>query len=127
MTDCDSSILGNISARQFLQEYWQKKPCLIKQAIPDYKCPISPEELAGLACDESCLSRLIIQDNHDENKWQVQYGPFTDKNFSNLDDNHWSLLVSHVEQYVPAINSLLSRFNFVPSWRLDDVMISYAT
>lgn len=119
------SVLGNISPQKFLQDYWQKKPCLIRQAIPDYQCPLSPEELAGLACEEGVESRLVMEKGG-EHPWQVQYGPFAETEFRSLPKTHWTLLVQGVEQYHREIYTLLDHFRFVPNWRIDDVMISYA-
>ena len=50
---------GQISKKQFLEEYWQKKPLLIKNALPNFICPLSPDELAGLSCEEEFESRII--------------------------------------------------------------------
>ncbi|OUD14639.1 hypothetical protein TPSD3_06645 [Thioflexithrix psekupsensis] len=117
--------LGDLTAEQFLQEYWQKKPLLIRQAIPHFKPPITPDELAGLACEEGVESRLILE-KHGKRPWEVRHGPFPESVFAKLPKTHWTLLVQEVNRHVPEIADLMDQFNFVPSWRLDDVMISYA-
>ncbi len=119
------NFLGNLSPADFLKQYWQKKPLLIKQAFPNYQSPITAEELAGLACEEGIESRLI-QEHVKDSAWQLQHGPFQESDFTSLPKSHWSLLVQAVNHHVPALNQLLDEFNFLPAWRVDDIMISYA-
>jgi 50S ribosomal protein L16 3-hydroxylase len=119
------NFLGNLSPADFLKQYWQKKPLLIKQSFPNYQSPITAEELAGLACEEGIESRLI-QERVKDNSWQLQHGPFQEHDFTSLPKSHWSLLVQAVNHHIPALNQLLDEFNFVPVWRVDDIMVSYA-
>jgi len=117
------ALLGNISVKQFLAEYWQKKPLLIRGAIPDFAGLLSPEELAGLACEEDVQSRLVIQQSK---KWQVKHGAFDEDDFLKLPQKNWTLLVQGVNHHLPEAAELLSLFNFIPHARLDDLMVSYA-
>lgn len=119
------NILGNISTEEFLSQYWQKKPLLIRNALPGFVSPIDPDELAGLALEEEIEARLIIEEGKSGN-WELQTGPFTDETFQNLPEDKWSLLVQAVDQWVPEVNNILDHFKFIPSWRLDDLMISFA-
>lgn len=119
------SLLGEISIEQFLEEYWQKKPLLIRNALADFELPLSPDELAGLACEEQVESRIVLEKDGDY-PWQCINGPFEEDQFSTLPDSHWTLLVQGCNYHVPEVAQLLERFNFIPSWRVDDVMISYA-
>jgi len=122
MTQFCNSLL---SQQDFLEQYWQKKPLLIRQAIPDFESPISPDELAGLACEEEIESRLI--EEHGANgKWQVTRGPLSDKDFARLPETHWTMLVQDVDKHVPELQYLLDPLRFIPDWRRDDLMISYA-
>ncbi|MBC9251010.1 cupin [Pseudomonas alcaligenes] len=123
-TDAPLQLLGGISAREFLRDYWQKKPLLIRQAIPDFESPISPDELAGLALEEEVESRLVIE--HGAHPWELRRGPFAEDSFSDLPERDWTLLVQAVDQFVPEVAELLKEFNFLPNWRIDDVMISFA-
>ena len=123
-TDVPLQLLGGLTAREFLRDYWQKKPLLIRQAIPDFESPISPDELAGLALEEEVESRLIIEQG--ERPWELRRGPFAEDAFSQLPERDWTLLVQAVDQFVPDVAELLKQFNFLPSWRIDDVMISFA-
>ncbi|HKK15448.1 MAG TPA: cupin domain-containing protein, partial [Gammaproteobacteria bacterium] len=127
MTLHTKNILGDLAPEEFLKNYWQKQPCLIRQAIPAYTCPVDPDELAGLACEPDSQARLVIENRHKSNDWQVEYGPFSEETFRQLPSTNWSLLVRHVDRFVPSIQALLSGFDFIPNWRIDDVMISYAT
>lgn len=117
--------LGELTAEAFLSEYWQKKPLLIRQAFPDFVSPLEPDELAGLACQPDVLSRLILEKGG-EYPWQARQGPFTEKDFDALGDSHWTVLVQEVDRHVPAVADLFDVFDFIPHWRKDDVMISFA-
>ncbi|AUG08563.1 cupin domain-containing protein [Pseudomonas sp. S09G 359] len=122
--DIPLQLLGGITAREFLRDYWQKKPLLIRQAIPDFESPIDADELAGLALEEEVESRLVIE--HGERPWELRRGPFAEDTFSTLPEREWTLLVQAVDQFVPEVAELLEQFRFLPSWRIDDVMISFA-
>ncbi len=117
--DTPLQLLGGLTAREFLRDYWQKKPLLIRQAIPDFESPIDADELAGLALEEEVESRVIIA-------WELRRGPFSEDSFSQLPEREWTLLVQAVDQFVPEVAELLEHFRFLPSWRIDDVMISFA-
>ncbi|MEK1907665.1 MAG: cupin domain-containing protein [Pseudomonas sp.] len=123
-TDVPLQLLGGLTAREFLRDYWQKKPLLIRQAIPNFESPISPDELAGLALEEEVESRLVIE--HGERPWELRRGPFAEDAFGQLPERDWTLLVQAVDQFVPDVAELLKHFNFLPSWRIDDVMVSFA-
>ncbi len=118
-------LLGGLSAEVFLQQYWQKKPLLIRQAIPDYTTPLSPDELAGLACEAEVESRLILEKDGAA-PWQLEHGPFSESRFNQLPASHWTLLIQKANQLIPELAELLEQFNFIPNWRIDDVMVSYA-
>ena len=122
--DTPLQLLGGLTAREFLRDYWQKKPLLVRQAIPDFESPISPDELAGLALEEEVESRLVIE--HGERPWELQRGPFNEDTFQDLPDRDWTLLVQAVDQFVPEVAELLEDFKFLPKWRIDDLMISFA-
>ncbi len=119
------TLLGGLTPAEFLETYWQKKPLLIRGALPGYQSPISPEDLAGLACEDEVTARLIMEKGGDY-PWQLRYGPFTEEDFLDLPPTHWTLLVSEVNSWVPEVAALLDYFRFIPSWRIDDIMVSYA-
>jgi len=119
-----NSILGEISTEQFLRDYWQKKPLLIRKALPDFISPISADELAGLALEEEVESRLIQQSKN--GALDLQHGPFSEAQLQRLPQTHWTLLVQAVDQFVPEVAALLAHFPFLPRWRMDDVMVSLA-
>ena len=114
---------GEAGADEFLQEYWQQKPLLIRQALPGYISAISPDELAGLALEEEVESRLVVGGG---NNWSLRHGPFTEQDFLDLPQQDWTLLVQAVDLWVPQVQQLLELFAFLPPWRLDDVMVSFA-
>ncbi|MGJ4730176.1 JmjC domain-containing protein [Luteimonas sp. SDU101] len=117
-------LLG-MPASQFLRDYWQKRPLLIRAALPDFVSPIEPEDLAGLACEEFALSRLIRHDRA-RDAWQVQPGPFPEELFPTLGERDWTLLVQDVDKWDADIAALLAHFDFIPRWRIDDIMVSFA-
>ena len=121
-------LLSGITPKAFLAEYWHKKPLLIKNAIADFTGLLSPEELAGLACEDEVQSRIVEEIN---GVWHAKHGPFDENDFAALPDqpnpNHrWTLLVQSVNHYLPEASALLQQFDFIPHARLDDLMVSYA-
>jgi 50S ribosomal protein L16 3-hydroxylase len=117
-------MLGDMSAAQFLAEYWQKQPLLVRGALLDWSSPVEPDELAGLALEEEVESRLVLE--HGASPWEVRHGPFTEDTFAQLPETDWTLLVQGLDLWVPEVAALLDHFDFLPRWRLDDVMASYA-
>ena len=124
-SDTPLQLLGGLTAREFMRDYWQKKPLLVRQAFTDFESPIDADELAGLALEEEVESRIVIE--HGETPWELRRGPFTEETFGTLPERDWTLLVQSVDQFVPEVAELLEHFRFLPSWRIDDVMISFAT
>ncbi|PTN54813.1 cupin domain-containing protein [Stenotrophomonas panacihumi] len=116
--------LGMPVAR-FLRDYWHKRPLLIRQAFPGFQTPVTPEDLAGLACEEGVLARLISHDRTGDD-WQVRSGPFEETDFPGLPDHDWTLLVQDVDKWDPDVRAILQQFRFLPRWRIDDIMISFA-
>lgn len=118
-------LLGGLTTRQFFDEYWQKKPLLIRNAIDDFESLITPDELAGLSLEESVQARIIIEKDADT-PWKVFYSPLEESVFSEMPETHWTLLVSDVEKHIPEFTEITDQFRFIPDWRIDDLMISYA-
>ena len=116
--------LGMPPAR-FLRDYWQKRPLLIRNAFPGFESPISPEDLAGLACEPLALSRIVAHDR-ERDRWQLRHGPFPEDLFPALPDHDWTLLVQDVDKWDADVAALLPRFDFLPRWRIDDIMVSFA-
>ncbi|HVI60175.1 MAG TPA: cupin domain-containing protein [Luteimonas sp.] len=112
-------------AADFLRDYWQKKPLLVRSAFPGFVSPIEPEDLAGLACEDGALARLVRHDRA-RDAWTVRHGPFAEEVFPGLGDRDWTLLVQDVDKWDADIAALLPAFDFLPRWRIDDVMVSFA-
>ncbi|MDR8729814.1 cupin domain-containing protein [Burkholderia pseudomultivorans] len=122
--DLPTPLLGGLTPAQFMRRYWQKKPLLIRQAMPGVKPPVTRDALFELAADYDAESRLIT---HFRNKWQLAHGPFEPGALPATTRKAWTLLVQGLDLHVDAARALLDRFRFIPDARLDDLMISYAT
>lgn len=123
------ALLNGLTPQQFLTEYWQKKPLLIRAAMPGFTGLLDPNELAGLACESNVQARLIQHQpsaSQPDQIWQVAHGPFDDEDFARLPARDWTLLVQGVNHFLPEAQALLQSFNFIPNARLDDLMVSYA-
>ncbi len=117
-------LLGGISPQKFLRNYWQKKPLLVREALPGFQGLLNRDDLIRLACREDAQSRLVTQR---KGQWQVQHGPFSSSRvFSRLPKKQWTLLVQDVNHFLPSARDLLLEFNFIPHSRLDDLMVSFA-
>ena len=114
-----------MSPAHFLRDYWQKRPLLIRNAFPDFEPPLQPDDLAGLACEPAVLARLIMHDEK-RDRWHVNPGPLSEADFAKTPKDHWTLLVQDVDKWDADVAALLEPFSFLPSWRVDDIMISYA-
>ncbi|MCK7458570.1 cupin domain-containing protein [Idiomarina aminovorans] len=108
----------------FLANYWQKKPCLIRQGFTNFTDPVSPEILAGLAMEEGADSRVIQSNTNTESGWLVTHGPFED--YEQFGESHWTLLVQSVNEWLPDVGELIAPFRFLPDWRIDDIMVSFS-
>lgn len=115
----------DIDLQTFLSEYWQKKPLVIRNALPDFESPVSPEEMAGLSLEDEVESRIVIQKG--ENDYQLLKGPFTEETYQGLPETNWTLLIQGMDRLIPDVTDLLNDFDFLPRWRIDDIMVSYAT
>ncbi len=116
-------LLGGLTPQQFLRDYWQKKPLLIRQAVPGFKGLLDPQQLITLACNADAQARIVTQQR---GKFGLRYSPFAPEDFESFGKAKWSVLVQGVNHFLPAGADLLKRFNFVPHARLDDLMVSYA-
>jgi 50S ribosomal protein L16 3-hydroxylase len=114
-------ILQTFDPGQFLSQYWQRKPVLIKQLFPRFKDPVDEHDLAGLAEFPEVDSRLVVRDG---DQWELHQGPFEDIN--QLCVSSWSLLVQGVDYYNQSCSDIMDAFGFIPHWRMDDLMVSYS-
>lgn len=107
----------------FLKDYWQQKPLLIRSPWDSWTNPVEPDDLAGLACEPMVESRIITRRDH---AWELEHGPVAETRFAQAARDPWTLLVQSVDHHLPGVAALLEPFRFVPNWRIDDVMVSYA-
>jgi 50S ribosomal protein L16 3-hydroxylase len=115
----------DIDLKTFLNDYWQQKPILLKNALPAFEAPITPEEMAGLSLEPEVESRLVLQ--HGETDYELRQGPFEETTYETLPEQNWTLLVQGMDRLLPEMHDLLAHFDFLPRWRIDDIMASYAT
>ncbi|WP_160232437.1 ribosomal protein uL16 3-hydroxylase [Acinetobacter indicus] len=118
-------VLGGITAEQFLAEYWQKKPLLVRNALPEIANILEPSDVMELALDENISARLIKQKDRDPNQWSVKSSPLLKADFQKM-PKLWTLLVQAVDHYSFDLAELWKKFPFIPQWRRDDIMVSYA-
>ena len=115
--------LTHFDIDRFLADHWQKRPALIRNPWGQWRNPLEPDELAGLACEDGVESRLITLQGEG---LSLENGPLPETRFGAMGRSPWTLLVQAVDQYVPDVAALIEPFRFVPDWRIDDVMVSYA-
>lgn len=119
------ALLGGLSPAQFMRRHWQKKPLLIRQALPGFQPPVGRAELFDLAGREGVESRLIASEPG--GGWSLRQGPLARRQLPPLKQPDWTLLVQGVDLHVDAVHRLMQRFRFVPDARLDDLMVSWAS
>jgi 50S ribosomal protein L16 3-hydroxylase len=122
--DAPAALLGGLSPSQFMRRHWQKKPLLIRAAIPGFEPLLSRQQLFDMAADEAVESRLIVRKAQG---WTLKQGPLARASLPPLKQPGWTLLVQGVDLHLDAAHALLQRFRFVPDARLDDLMISWAS
>jgi 50S ribosomal protein L16 3-hydroxylase len=120
-----ASLLGSLTPQQFIDTIWQQQPWLIRNALPAAIDIVDGNDLAGIACEPDSDARLVIS-TPEQTHWQCESAPFKSKRFKTLPTSHWTLLVQSVDHWIPEVQALLQHFLFLPRWRLDDIMISYA-
>lgn len=124
-------LLGGLSPAQFMRRHWQKKPLLIRQAIPGVVPPVTRAQAFELAAQEGVESRLVVHSAQHaaagKPAWKLRSGPLARTALPPIRQPGWTLLVQGLDLHVPAAHELLRQFRFVPEARLDDLMISYAT
>ena len=128
MTSIPLCLPGSITPEQFLSEYWQKKPLLIKQGLPQLIGMFEPDDMLGLALEEDASARLLTQAASKQEglpQWQLKKSPLTETDFDNLPEQ-WTVLVQNLEQWSPELGQLWQAFDFIPQWQRDDIMVSYA-
>lgn len=128
MTAIPLCLPKDITAEQFLSEYWQKKPLLIKQGLPQLIGLFEPDDMLGLALEEDVSARLLTQaatKQPNKSQWQLKKSPLTEADFDNL-PAQWTVLVQNLEQWSPELGQLWQAFDFIPQWQRDDIMVSYA-
>jgi 50S ribosomal protein L16 3-hydroxylase len=122
--DVPTTLLGGLSPAQFMRRHWQKKPLLIRNALPGFKPFLTRQQLFAMAADEAVESRLIV---HQAQGWALKHGPLARTALPPIKQPRWTLLIQGVDLHVNAAHELLQRFRFVPDARLDDLMISWAS
>ena len=113
----------NISPEIFLRDYWQKRPLVIRNGLPQVIGLFDPEDIMELAQEEEITARLIQCDENDQ--WSVKNGPFAPQDLQDL-AKHWSVMVQNLEQWSPELGALWQAFGFIPQWQRDDIMVSYS-
>ncbi|HTM44228.1 MAG TPA: cupin domain-containing protein [Polyangiaceae bacterium] len=116
--------LGNVSRQEFLRDYWHQRPLLIRNAFASFDCPVDKAALIALARSSQVESRVVSEKGRPA--FSLKRGPFSAAFFRKMPKTHWTLLVQDVDKHLPRVADLLEAFTFLPRWRIDDIMISYA-
>ncbi|GMQ81503.1 MAG: cupin domain-containing protein [Rhodothermia bacterium] len=124
--DIPESLFGEITVEEFLRDYWQKRSLLVRSAWPQFLSPLEPEDLIQLAQRDDADSRLILREGGDY-KWEARFGPFDEDEITGLRESDWTLLIQEVDRMIPEVSALLQSVPFLHNWRIDDIMVSYAT
>lgn len=114
--------LNQMSEQEFLTTYWQKQPVVIKQGFKNFVDPIAADEMAGIAMEDAVQSRLVYKKGK---QWQAEFGPF--QSYEHLGAKDWSLVVQALDNFSEEAAAMIEPFRFIPHWRLDDLMASFAT
>jgi 50S ribosomal protein L16 3-hydroxylase len=115
--------LDGLTAREFLQTYWQKKPLLVRNAFPRFAAPLTRAEVLELACREEAESRMIT---NQDGTWSMAHGPFRKRDFTAVRNLPWTVLIQDTQHFSYEAHALLAKFNFIPHARIDDLMVSLA-
>ncbi|MCC6609333.1 MAG: cupin domain-containing protein [Burkholderiales bacterium] len=118
-----STLLGGLAPAAFLSRYWQRRPLLVRGAVPGFRDLVSVTELFRIASSPDAESRVVRRDGR---RWQLAQGPFATAELRCMPGRRWTLLVQGVNHFAPRVDRLMRRFAFLPYARLDDVMVSYA-
>ena len=118
------TLLGGLTPQQFMKRHWQKKPLLVRNAIPGFVPCLNRTELVALAGQEGVESRLIVDS---AKGWRMKHGPLAKRSLPPFSQKKWTFLVQGVDLHHDGVHALMQQFRFVPDARLDDLMISYAT
>ena len=121
-TDLPLTLLGGLSPDTFMRRYWQRKPLLIRGAVPGMRPPESVAALKKLARRDDVESRLIWREG---GVWNMENGPFA--RLPKVNEPEWTLLVQSLDLHSDAAAALIQQFRFVPDARLDDLMVSIAS
>ncbi len=119
------ALLGGLTPAQFMRRHWQKKPLLVKGALPGFQPLLSRPELFALSGQEEVESRLVVQKSGAG--WTLKHGPVAKSAFPAFKQSHWTLLVQGVDLHHDGAHALMQQFRFLPDARLDDLMISWAS
>ena len=112
-----------ITPEIFLRDYWQKKPLIIRNGLPEIVGQFEPEDIIELAQGEDVTARLVKTFSDDN--WKVFFSPLSEEDFADVPEK-WSVLVQNLEQWSTELGQLWNRFGFIPQWQRDDIMVSYA-
>src|SRR5581483_3975048 len=121
-----SALLGGLAPAAFLRDHWQKRPLLIRQALPGFTGFLDRDAVLGLATRSDAISRLVVEHPRRRARWERHDGPFLGLDATMLPASHWTVLIHGVESLVRGGWELLREFAFIPAARIDDLMVSYA-
>jgi 50S ribosomal protein L16 3-hydroxylase len=118
------TLLGGLTPAQFMKRHWQRKPLLVRGAVPGMRALVPAARLFELAARDDVQARLVVQDR---GGWTLRQGPLARRTIPPAKQAGWTLLVQGMDLHDAGVHALLQEFRFVPEARLDDLMISHAS
>lgn len=116
-----------LTAETFLEKYWQKQPLFLPSAIDAPTPSLTRNELGWLATLDDVESRIVFTDRRGTRpRYCAEAGPFDEEYLKQLPKRDWTLLVHDVEKHLPEFRALFAHVPFIPDWRIDDLMVSFA-
>ncbi len=114
-----TSFFNGMDPEYFLKNYWNKKPCLFKKAVPYVQDLGNTSDFLEMSYDPDSETRMVIQSGGDY-PWQAKLGPFIKSDFK--EKSLWTLICHNLELVNEDFQQLKKNINFIPDWHFDDIM-----
>ncbi len=120
------SLLSKLQAAGFFRRYWQRKPLLLPALVDATTLNHIDQQWLYEAAEDSALESRRVTGPNPAGDYEVEYGPGLDADTASK-QVPWSLLVRDIDKICDEADALLHAFSDIGRWRMEDVMVSYAT